>query len=365
MSGTTHNIPELRALRDRVAAPSSVELPTVGDGLTWRPVTAADIDLILDLKRAAGRIDHPRSLVTRDELVEEFGMASFDPERDAVIAVDSAGRAVAYGSAVAPTSRETIVCVDLDGTVAPDRRREGIGSALLAWQEARGRQHLAACADALPGWLASGAPDHAVSAIRLLETHGYERTRRWLELERDLAAPIAEPPAVAGVRLVPYGEEWQERARSAMNDAFRDHWGSQPVTTAEWAAGDRLEAFRPDLSVLAVASVTSVAPVASDAPDASDGERVVGFVFVDVARDEWPLRGGPFGYLTTVGVRREARGQGLARALLANVLRTLRAEGLGHAVLDVDADSPTGALGLYQSLGFTITDRSVSLVKRF
>ncbi|GGT77242.1 hypothetical protein GCM10010207_87210 [Streptomyces atratus] len=133
-----------------MTGPSSIALPTVGDGLTWRPVTAAYTGLVLDLKRAAGRIDHPRSLITRDELEEEFGSAAFTPENDAVIATDSAGRAVAYGSAVAPTSQETIVWVDLDGTVAPDRRGEGIGRALLAWQEARGLQHLAACDAACP-----------------------------------------------------------------------------------------------------------------------------------------------------------------------------------------------------------------------
>ncbi|MFC9618835.1 GNAT family N-acetyltransferase [Streptomyces sp. NPDC056930] len=138
-----------------------------------------------------------------------------------------------------------------------------------------------------------------------------------------------------------------------MNDAFRDHWGSQPVTAAERAAGDRLEAFRPDLSVLAVT------------PDTHDGERVVGFVYVDVAQDEWPLRGGPFGYITAVGVRRDARGQGLARAMLSHVLRALRADGLDRALLDIDAESPTGALGLYQSLAFNVTDRAVSLVKHF
>ncbi|MFI9629752.1 hypothetical protein [Streptomyces sp. NPDC052042] len=32
---------------------------------------------------------------------------------------------------------------------------------------------------------------------------------------------------------------------------------------------------------------------------------------------------------------------------------------------DVDAENPTGALGLYQSLGFTVAARSVSLVKRY
>ncbi|MDK0518235.1 GNAT family N-acetyltransferase [Streptomyces sp. ML-6] len=340
-------------MRDRVTAPSSIALPTAGEGLVWRPVTAADIGLILELAHAAGKIDHPRSLVTRDELEEGFSSEVFHPERDAVIAVDASGRAVAYGSAMAPASQETIVWGELDGTVVPDRRREGIGTALLAWQEARGLQHLAASDATLPGWLAAGAQDHATSAIRLLEAHGFERARWWLELERDLAAPVAEPPSAPAVRLVPYGKEWSERARSAMNDAFRDHWGSQPVTAADWASGDRLEAFRPDLSLLAIASAPGGA------------ERVVGFVFVDVAPDEWPLRSGPFGYITAVGVRREARGQGLARTMLAHVLRALRADGLDHAVLDVDADSPTGALGLYQSLGFTVTDRAVSLVKRF
>lgn len=226
-----------------------------------------------------------------------------------------------------------------------------IGTALLAWQEARGLQHLAASDATLPGWLAAGAQDHATPAIRLLETHGYERARWWMELELDLEAPLAEPPPAPGVRFVPYGEEWTEPARAAMNDSFRDHWGSQPVTAAEWASGHRLEAFRPDLSLLAVT------------PDTHEGERVVGFVFVDVAPDEWPLRGGPFGYITALGVRRDARGQGLARTLLAHVLRALREAGLEHAVLD--ADSPTGALGLYQSLGFTVTDRAVSLIKRF
>ncbi|MBO0912820.1 MULTISPECIES: GNAT family N-acetyltransferase [Streptomyces] len=226
-----------------------------------------------------------------------------------------------------------------------------IGTTLLAWQEARGLQHLAASDTTLPGWLAAGAQDHATPAIRLLETHGYERARWWMELELDLEAPLAEPPPAPGVRFVPYGEEWTERARAAMNDSFRDHWGNQPVTAAEWASGHRLEAFRPDLPLLAVT------------PDTHEGERVVGFVFVDVAPDEWPLRGGPFGYITALGVRRDARGQGLARTLLAHVLRALREAGLEHAVLD--ADSPTGALGLYQSLGFTVTDHTVSLIKRF
>lgn len=352
MSGTVDRGPESRTLRERVTAPATVELPTVGVGIVWRPVTVADIDPILDLKRVAGKVDHPRVTQTRDEIEEEFASDNFDPERDAVIGVDSTGRAVAYASAEAPESVETLACVELDAAVAPDRRGEGLGSALLAWQEARGLQHLAACDTTAPGWLMSMTHEHAHSTIRLLETHGYDRARWWLELELDLDTPIAEPPSPPDVRLVPYGPQWQEETRSARNDAFRDHWGSPPITAEDWASADRLSASRPDLSLLAVTT-------------ADDGERVDGFVLVDVDEDEWPLRDGPFGYITTVGTRRAARGRGLARTLMAHVLRRMRADGLRRAVLEVDADSPTGALGLYQSFGFTVGDRSVSLVKRF
>ncbi|MGV9324182.1 hypothetical protein [Streptosporangium sandarakinum] len=69
--------------------PVTIALPTVGDGLTWRPVAAADIGLLLDLKRAAEKTGHPRSPVTRNELEEEFKSAAFDPEHDAVIAIDA------------------------------------------------------------------------------------------------------------------------------------------------------------------------------------------------------------------------------------------------------------------------------------
>ncbi|MFF9349305.1 GNAT family N-acetyltransferase [Streptomyces sp. NPDC014734] len=350
---TTAGSNELRPLHERTTAPRTLPLPTVGADLVWRRVTDEDLPLILDLRRSAGALDHPRSLVTLDELVEAFNDKDFDPQQDAVIALDHSGRAVAFGSATTSASRGPVVRVDLDAVVLPERRRQGIGHALLAWQEGRGLQHLVATKSTLPGWLVADAREDVTPATGLLQAHGYEPTRWWLELERDLRLPIAAPSPQPGIRLVPYGGDWAERARSAFNDAFRDHWGTRPATAADWASDDRLEAFRPDLSVLAVA------------PGASGDERVVGFVLSSSNPDEWPLRGRPFGYVGAVGTRRAWRGRGLARTLLTHVLRGFRAAGHELAVLDVDADSPTGALGLYQRLGFTATDRAMSLVKQF
>jgi mycothiol synthase len=53
-----------------------------------------------------------------------------------------------------------------------------------------------------------------------------------------------------------------------------------------------------------------------------------------------------------VSVRRAWRRRGLARALLASSLVAAREAGHDGASLGVDSDSPTGATGLYRSLGF-------------
>jgi mycothiol synthase len=41
----------------------------------------------------------------------------------------------------------------------------------------------------------------------------------------------------------------------------------------------------------------------------------------------------------------------------AEALRRLKDAGMEEAMLGVDADNPTGALGLYEGLGFEVDDR--------
>ncbi|MER3393480.1 MAG: GNAT family N-acetyltransferase, partial [Microcella pacifica] len=66
------------------------------------------------------------------------------------------------------------------------------------------------------------------------------------------------------------------------------------------------------------------------------------------------------GYIGLVGTVRPWRRRGLASALLGAVLEAYSLEGLERAVLDVDTESPTGALGVYTALGFTPTTRDVA-----
>ncbi len=57
-------------------------------------------------------------------------------------------------------------------------------------------------------------------------------------------------------------------------------------------------------------------------------------------------------YIAYLGVLRSARGRGAARALLHAVVADAAERGRDRVGLEVDADSPTGAVGLYESTGF-------------
>lgn len=344
---------ELPPLSQRVTAPTEVVIPAVGAGLEWRPLRRTDLPALLELQRAANAVDNPRFVPRLDGLEEDFDSAGFDPDRDSVIAFDAQGRAVAYGEAYQDEEAETVVTVHVNGVVHPERRREGIGSAILAWQEARGLQQLAASELRLPGWLSAGAEEDAAAPRALLEGAGYARVRWWMTMDRDLAAPIAEVPLGPELRFEPYGPAWSEPSRLVINAAFRDHWGSQPTSREDWQASERLAAFRPDLGTVVVATL----------PDGS--EEVAGVLTVEVNEEEWEPNGFTFGYIEVLGVARTWRGRGIAQALLARTFAALRAEGFERAVLDVDSESPTGADGLYARAGFHELARSVSLVKVF
>jgi ribosomal protein S18 acetylase RimI-like enzyme len=58
------------------------------------------------------------------------------------------------------------------------------------------------------------------------------------------------------------------------------------------------------------------------------------------------------GWLEHISVRRPWRKRGLAGALIADSLQALKARGLTEGALGVDAENPSGALRLYESLGF-------------
>ena len=67
----------------------------------------------------------------------------------------------------------------------------------------------------------------------------------------------------------------------------------------------------------------------------------------------YTIHAGAVGYVDAIAVRRDQRGLGLARALLADAFG--RAREHGATVSELSTDSRTGALGLYEHVGMQVT----------
>ncbi len=334
---------DLRPLRDRVAAPATIPMPEGPHGIHWRPLSVDDAEAVTDLAERISVRDHPTWSESLDEIREELGHSWVEPGRDGMLAVDAEGTPVAWGLVVAPPDPESLVRVILFGGVDASHRGRGIGRRLLAWQHERAREMLAGSELALPAWVLSYAADRAPEHGQLLLRAGFEPARYFTTLEADLADATPAAPRPEGVEIVPFETALSELVRAAKNTAFADHWGSQPASREGWESMQGLPSFRADLS--------RVARV---------GDEVVGFVITEVNKDDWERQGSRSGYIGLVGTVRDWRGRGLASALLGEVLAAYRDAGLERAVLDVDTENPTGALGVYTRLGFAPTARDVS-----
>ncbi len=343
MNESPTDVERLAPVRDRVLAPQALALPEGPEGIHWRFLTDDDAETMTEIAERISRRDHPSWSESLEEIEEELEHSWVDAARDGVLAVTDDGVAVAYGLVVQPPEPQSLVRVFLFGGVDPDHRGRGIGRRLLGWQRGRAEQKLADCDETLPAWILSYAADLAPEHGALLEHSGFGAARWFTTLECTLDAPTPSRDLPEGVVVAPFTSDRSEPARRAKNSAFEDHWGSQPTTLEQWSSMQSLPSFRGDLSRLALVD-----------------DDVVGFVVTEVNEDDWERAGFRSGYIGLVGTVREWRGRGLAAALLAEVLETYRAEGLERAVLDVDTDNPTGALGVYTRLGFAPTARDVA-----
>lgn len=331
-------------------------VPEGPEGITWRAPSEADIDAIHAVAVAADRVDHPTWTTPREEIADTFDLPHIDHSRDTLLAVDASGAVIAFGSAFLHPSRDGVLTVHLGGAVRPDRRRQGIGTRLLAWQRARALEELA---DTIPTleprgdgeWSADlkvyaedGNADHRAIAERL----GFAPERWFTTMERDMSVAVPTLEAPDGIHLATYGHDRDDDARLARNDAFRDHWGSLPSQPESWQKFVGGPFFRADLSRLAL----------------DESGRIAGFCLASVNEDDWESLGASNAYIDLIGVVRDHRGRRVAPFTVAATLAAIAEAGLERAVLDVDTESPTGANALYEGLGFTATERSVALVTR-
>lgn len=262
------------------------------------------------------------------------------PRDCALVEID--GRAVAYGRASWSPLANGDARIECVINTRPDDRGVGVEELLIEHAIRRTLAILVERGHPGPIVLAVFSEGRDREQRDVLERRGFRRTRHHAGLIRPDFEGVPELPIPAPFEVRPIDpadRAMHRRVYDASVRAFADTYGEEAPSEArfdEWASG---EEFDPTLWRVAF-----------------DGHRIAGQILNYLGPVE--PDGTRVGWTEGISVQPEYRRRGLARALLALSLRTVRDAGATCAGLGVDLQNPNQARDLYESMGFRITNES-------
>ena len=311
------------------------------DGCTLRRPTIEDIPALVELQNAVFLAEIGRTDTDEDEARREWSSPDLHLAEDAWVVETPEKSLIACVS----VSDEGDAAAEMDGYVHPDREGEGLGTLMLGLAETRAREKLSRASVGEPRLLRQALWVSGSQARAFFETNGFRSVRHFLRMTIDLdtsinPAPLAPP---LEVRLFEPGDE--RSVWAASEDAFQDHWDYHPMSYETWHAR-RIStdaSHDPSLWFLAV-----------------DGSEIVGS---SICRGPSALNPDG-GWVADLSVRRPWRRQGVGLALLTRSFSEMQRRRFSSAGLNVDAQSLTGALRLYERAGMREAETIVFLEKR-
>jgi ribosomal protein S18 acetylase RimI-like enzyme len=313
-------------------------------GIRWRCISHDDLDALERLYRVWETESAIPYRMSHRDLEHELADPEVELDRDTRVAEMDDGELAASVMVWAPPRTGQKHRAFLFTVVRA--AHAGLERDLIRWGVSQVERRFAARHDDLPRVVRTFAEATEHSKIRRFEGEGFAVVRFFVDMLRPLDGPIPEVVVPGGVELIPWDDPWIEPAHAAHCAAFADHWGSLPPTLDGWRHRFASPTFRGDLSHAAVV-----------------GDEVVAYVLNAVYPEDFEHRGRREGWVETLGTRPEWRKRGVATALLTASFRSFVSAGLDHAAIGVDAASETGALHLYENLGFAEHHRSVALLR--
>jgi len=305
----------------------------------------ADLQAIVDLFNAIEAADQIGAGTSVAELQIDLDNPMIDPARDMALWEDDGGTLVALG-ALWMQPAEDMTQASFWMRVHPDTRGIELERDVIEWGAERLRE--IAAARKLPARLRLSTRDDDAYRIGAFDRNGFQLDRCFFDLARPLDQPIDAAPLPQGFTIRPLdGENELAAWVETFNQTFIDHWNHHDMTIERRQHWMKSLDYRPDLDLVAVAPDGTLAAFSYCSIESASNQRM----------------GVREGWVADLGTRRGYRKRGLARALLAESLRTLKDAGMDTAKLGVDAQNPNGALRLYESVGFRKVETWLSYVK--
>jgi mycothiol synthase len=314
--------------------------------LTMRPYAGeADLEAIANLFNICEAVDRIDSGTSVPELRRSFEEPSLDKANSIRLWEDPDGQLVGFSRLwIAPTGE--VIDGFLGFRVHPMARGSDLERQLVAWAEGRLRE--VSQERGVRVKLRSGTRANKTERIALLEKHGFIADRYFLTMERSLSDPIPKPQFPKGFTLRQMeGEQDAEAWVEMYNQTFIDHWNHHDLTVERVKHELTQPNYRPELDLIAIA------------PDGT----FAAFCHCEISPEENARSKRNEGWIASLGTRRGFRKQGLGRAMLLAGMQRLKTANVEIAKLGVDGENPSGALWLYESVGFRQVYTHISFVK--
>ncbi|MEX0788790.1 MAG: GNAT family N-acetyltransferase [Anaerolineales bacterium] len=292
------------------------------------------IAAILESCREADQLDR---VDTVEDIAKFYAhLSNCDPAQDVLFA-EVNDQPIGYQRVTWVTESEGDQIYMHYGILSPAWRRRGIGRAMLHAAEARLRQIGSSHEITGPRLLQAFVSETEIGTNAMLRAEGYQAIRYGFQMVRPLSEPIPAGILPDGIEVRPIAPDQYRSVWLAADEAFRDEWGYSPRTDEDYRLWLEARWTQPALWRVAW-----------------DGDQIVGMVLNYIDAEENRVHNRSRGYTESISVRRPWRKRGIATALLLQSLALLRDMGFQEAALGVDAENPSGALRVYEGVGFRL-----------
>jgi mycothiol synthase len=320
------------------------------DEILIRNYRPDDLPSLVALINETDAVEKLERATTLQEMELEMTFPTVSPETDCFLAW-AGDRLVGYADLYVRKgngSTDQEGAVYCWGAVHPQWRRHGLGRRLMDKAQRRAVDYLDEIRPRRVH-LQCSARDVEQGRHALFQELGMKPVRYFVNLARPINGNLPPVEMPAGIRLRTFdpGRD-AETVWRVDNAAFRDHWGHTQGELEEFLHWITNPDLRPDLWFLA--------------EDEASGE-IVGLSLNMIYPDWIAQTGRQEGYVDSLAVLRQYRQRGLGTALLVQSLHALRQAGMEAAHLHADADNLTGAMRLYERVGFRVRKKSIAYRK--